>query len=115
MSIEAMSKCELCRRYVTVSKEGRAAHMKQYHGVIVQREPMTQAQIDAATDRMEAKLGRQHFFRPSKPIFYAHTCSKCGPTNADGYWLMDKTGICEPCLRAVSCTIEPIEPTEEIQ
>jgi len=84
--------------------------MRKDHGVIVRNAaPMSPEKVREVTARMEERMGLQHFFFPSPPVFYAHTCNKCGPTNAEGYWLENKTGICEPCIKKESGTIETVE------
>lgn len=80
--------------------------MKQAHAITVQveRRKLTQAEKDEIADRMELRLGKEHFIQlPPKPIVpttFTHHCNKCGPTTAEGYWLTDNTGICEPCIKA---------------
>ena len=52
---------------------------------------------------MEERLGPQHFIHygplPIAPTNFRHVCGKCGPTLEDGYWMVDGTGICDPCVK----------------
>lgn len=113
MSFE-LAKCHLCTQYVSTTKDGRAMHMRKAHGVVVrQAAPLNPEEKAVIVARMEQRIGLQHFIIPEpKPIpaKKAHLCNKCGPTDSEGYWLENKTGICEPCLKSQT----EVEPIEEI-
>lgn len=69
-------------------------------------------------DNVENRIGREKFFQPL-PVPNAviipnkkYNCKRCGPTDADGFWLTDGNGICEACLKIEAGTAEA---PEEIQ
>ena len=101
--MEILNQCHLCAQYVSSTKEGRAAHMRQAHGVMVRKVvPLTRDEKAVIVDRMEARIGRQHFITPESlpvPAFQKYRCNRCGPTNNEGYWLENGVGICEPCVK----------------
>lgn len=103
MSIEALNKCALCTQYISATKDGRASHMRQVHGVRVrQAGPYTPEEKAEIVTRLETRLGLEHFITPAprpRPAHHKYRCNKCGPTNNEGYWLNDGTGICEPCVK----------------
>ena len=96
-------RCPVCDELLAPSHAGRNAHMKRVHGVsivpdrLVPMDPMQKAAIMA---RVEDRLGAA-IIAPSP----ARRCNECGSTTSEGYWFMDGTGICEPCVKVRSQSI----------
>lgn len=113
-----LSRCQLCGVYVPNDKDGKAAHFKRFHKIIAQPlVPLAPAEKAAIVERVEARLGLRHFITPEPlpiPVTHKYKCNRCGPTNNEGYWLMDGTGICEPCVKREAGTIEADEIDTEI-
>jgi hypothetical protein len=90
-------RCPVCDELLAASYEGRHAHMLKHHGIRLKPDrfiPMDAMKKAAIVYRVEERLG-QRIIKPS-PI---RRCNKCGPTKQEGYWLIDGSGICEPCAK----------------
>lgn len=113
----SLERCHFCTQYVSSTKDGKAAHMRKAHGVTVRNvAPYTAQEKARIVARMEERLGLRHFIVPEalpKPVSFRYTCNKCGPTNNEGYWMTDNTGICEPCVKKEAVTTTEID--EDIQ
>lgn len=70
-------------------------------------ESLTKEQRNEIISRVEGRIGLRHFIVPeSLPVSTTRRlCSKCGWTEAEGYWLCNNTGICEPCVKVVAGVI----------
>lgn len=113
MGIQEMSRCLLCKHYLPNGKEGRAAHMRMYHGVTIVQEikPLAKEQMAKVICRVHERLGRHNFIVPEgapAPV-NKKLCSRCGWTENDGYWLTNGTGICEPCVKLDASTAQTSE------
>lgn len=112
----SLERCHFCTQYVSSTKDGKAAHMRKAHGVTVRSAaPYTAEEKATIVARMEMRLGLQNFIVPEplpKPVSFRYTCNKCGPTNNEGYWMVNGTGVCEPCVKKEAGTAD--QPVTEI-
>lgn len=97
-----LDKCQLCRRYVSVTRQGRVQHMKTFHGVTVQVAPLSAVELREVISRVETRLGAQNFFAPSQKVeaTAAHSeecrCEKCIQTMLDRILAKQEAVLEEP-------------------
>lgn len=115
----SMVRCLMCGMSMLSDAASYEKHIEQHHsmdGYRVEIKPKKSTMRSTAeiVAGLEISLGLQHFITPepvTMPVTLKYICKHCGPTNSVGYWLINKTGICEPCLKIEANTVE----VEEIQ
>jgi hypothetical protein len=60
-----LNRCQLCDMFISLTKEGRAVHLKRFHAVTAQRLPYTAEEKARLVERGEQRLGKEHFIYPS--------------------------------------------------
>lgn len=115
----SMVRCLMCGMSMLSDAASYEKHIEQHHsmdGYSVKIKPKKNSgrSTTEIVASLEKSLGLQHFIAPEPvavPVALKYICKHCGPTNNEGYWLINNNGICEPCLKIEAGTVE----IEEIQ
>ena len=110
----SVARCLMCGMSMLSDAVSYEKHIEKFHSLDgyslkVKPQKTTGRSRDQIIADLENSLGRHHFITPEPlpvPVATKYICKHCGPTNNEGFWLMNNTGICEPCLKIEAGTVQ---------